>query len=132
MTSQWRRARDRFPERRPALPIWPVELSNGEFLTRAGAVAATLGVLNACSSGGSEGLAPSTTGGPTTTARPTTTTSPPSTTTETAGGQYVVPEPEDEAACVAALADQGEFIFDIHTHHVMPDGVWRDNAPSRR
>ena len=32
MTSQWRRERDRRPERRPALPIWPVSVSNGEFL----------------------------------------------------------------------------------------------------
>ena len=85
MTSQWRRDRDRQPERRPALPIWPMELSNGEFLprppsasdrevtrqvidridlaaartgwdrrrflTRSGAVAATLSVLNSCASG---------------------------------------------------------------------------------
>ena len=87
MTSQWRRERDRQPERRPALPIWPFEVSNGEFLprthhrhatvpitrqvldridlaaartgydrrrflTRSGAVAATLTVLNSCASGG--------------------------------------------------------------------------------
>jgi hypothetical protein len=24
---------------------------------------------------------------------------------------------------------RGEFIFDVHTHHVMPDGPWRRNAP---
>ena len=166
MTSQWRRARDREPDRRPALPIWPIELSNGEFvprrpsardrvvtravidrldlaarrtgvdrrrfLTSAGAVAATLGVLNACSSG-STGAAPPTTSGPLPTDPPstttTTTTSPPTTTTEDPGGEYVVPEPEDEEACAVELGGQGEFIFDVHTHHVMPDGVWRDNAP---
>ncbi len=41
----------------------------------------------------------------------------------------MVPEPEDEEACRLELGDQGEFIFDVHTHHVMPDGVWRQNAP---
>ena len=40
-----------------------------------------------------------------------------------------MPEPEDEEACAIELGDQGEFIFDVHTHHVMPEGVWRDNAP---
>jgi predicted TIM-barrel fold metal-dependent hydrolase len=47
----------------------------------------------------------------------------------TAGGTYTVPPPEDVAACAHALESQGEFIFDIHTHHVVPDGPWRQNAP---
>jgi hypothetical protein len=34
------------------------------------------------------------------------------------------------AACEHALGSQGEFIFDVHTHHVMPDGPWRRNAPA--
>jgi hypothetical protein len=32
-------------------------------------------------------------------------------------------------ACAQALGGKGEFIFDVHTHHVMPDGPWRHNAP---
>ncbi len=168
MTSQWRRARDREPDRRPALPIWPMETSNGEyvprpptardravtravldrietaaartgvdrrrFLTRTGAVAATLTVLNSCASGRDGDTLPpsSSTSSSSTTSTSTTatssTTTTPSTTTEP-GGEYVVPEPEDAEACEIALGDQGEFIFDVHTHHVMPDGVWRDEAP---
>jgi hypothetical protein len=31
------------------------------------------------------------------------------------------------AACEEALAGD-EFIFDVHTHHVVPDGPWRENA----
>ncbi len=45
------------------------------------------------------------------------------------GGTFEVPAPEDTAACDAALGPQGEFIFDVHTHHVMPDGPWRRVAP---
>ena len=44
------------------------------------------------------------------------------------GGRYEVPEPEDVVACEQALAGDGEFIFDVHTHHVVPDGPWRQNA----
>lgn len=44
------------------------------------------------------------------------------------GGTFDVPEPEDVAACAEALAGS-EFIFDVHTHHVVPDGPWRANAP---
>lgn len=165
MTSQWRRERDRGPDRRPALPIWPLEVSNGEFvprppsardqavtravldriaraahatgndrrrfLTSAGAVAATLTVLNGCASGRDGSLAPTTTSSTTSTTSTSTTSGAPTTTESPAdpGGEYVVPEPEDEEACVHELGDRGEFIFDIHTHHVMPDGVWRENAP---
>ncbi len=164
MTGQWRRERDRESDRRPALPIWPFEVSNGEFvplppsrrdrvvtqqvldrlaltadrtntdrrrfLTRAGAVAASLTVFNACASGREGAIPPPSSSVRSTTSSPTTTTTtPPPTTSTDPGGEYVVPEPEDEEACVQELGDQGEFIFDIHTHHVMPDGVWRENAP---
>ncbi len=162
MTSQWRRARDREPERRPALPIWPVSVSNGEFLpapptardreivrrvveridiaaartgldrrrflTRSSALAATLTVLNGCASGDDAG--PPVTTASTTTAPPTTSTTIPATTTTLGepGGEFVVPEAEDVEACEIELGDRGEFIFDVHTHHVMPEGVWRYNA----
>jgi len=131
-------------DRPPLLPIVPGEVSNGEFVPRAsssrdreiarralerslsaadrigmdrrrflrsaGGVAASLTVFNACASG-DEGAAPTSTAAPTT------------------GGTFTVPEPEDVEACAEALGDQGEFIFDVHTHHVMPDGPWRQNAP---
>jgi hypothetical protein len=45
------------------------------------------------------------------------------------GGTFTVPSPEDTAACQKALANNGEFIFDVHTHHVMPSGPWVQNAP---
>ncbi len=51
------------------------------------------------------------------------------TTTAGPGGTYRTPTTEDAAACDAVLGNQGEFIFDVHTHHVMPDGPWRSNAP---
>ncbi len=102
------------------------------FLTRSGAVAATLAVFNSCASGDDSAAAPSsssTTTAPTSTTSTTTSTSTTTTTTTDPGGEYVVPEPEDEEACAIELGDRGEFIFDVHTHHVMPDGVWRDTAP---
>ena len=46
----------------------------------------------------------------------------------TPGGTFAVPEPEDEVACAVALGGT-ELIIDIHTHHVMPDGPWRQNVP---
>lgn len=161
MTTQWRRARDRQPDRAPWLPVWPASLSNGEFLPEAptsrdravarqmlrrielaadrtgidrrrflrssGAMAASLTVLNACASG-NESVTPTTTSTSSTTTSTTTTSSTTTTTLGDPGGEYVVPEPEDEEACAIELGDRGEFIFDVHTHHVMPDGVWRDNA----
>lgn len=97
------------------------------FLTTSGAMAASLAVLNSCATG-DDALPPSTTSTtrPTTTTTTTTMASP--TTLGDPGGEFVVPDPEDEEACQLELGDRGEFIFDIHTHHVMPDGVWRDNA----
>ncbi len=45
------------------------------------------------------------------------------------GGTFNAPPPEDTAACQQALASNGEFIFDVHTHHVIPSGPWVQNAP---
>jgi predicted TIM-barrel fold metal-dependent hydrolase len=79
-------------------------------------VLATLNVAAACSSSGH--TASSSTSG----ARP----APPPTTGP--GGTFTVPEPSDVAACEHALAGD-EFIVDVHTHHVMPDGPWVKQAP---
>jgi uncharacterized protein len=109
------------------------------FLQTSGGVAAVLAAYNlaACSgSGGSSSpaAAPATSGTrpPTTTTPSTsaTTTRPATTTTATSapGGTFEVPEPEDVEACVAVLETQGELVVDVHTHHVVPDGPWRDNA----
>lgn len=134
------------------LPLWPGDVSNGEFIPRppsaherevarqaieraaraadrlgldrrrflqsAGGVAAVLATFNlaACSSSGDDG------GTAATTARSTASTGP--------GGTFSVPEPEDLASCEDALGDHGEFIFDVHTHHVVPDGPWRQSAPA--
>jgi hypothetical protein len=48
----------------------------------------------------------------------------------TVGGTFAIPSSSDVAACEDALGDRGEFIFDVHTHHVMPDGPWRRTAPA--
>ena len=45
------------------------------------------------------------------------------------GGTFAVPSPTDTAACQQALSSNGEFIFDVHTHHVIPSGPWVQNAP---
>jgi uncharacterized protein len=79
------------------------------FLQTSAGVAAVLTTFNACADGGSERAAP----------RRTTSTRP--------GGTFEVPEPEDVEACREALVGS-EFVFDIHTHHVVPDGPWRQNA----
>jgi uncharacterized protein len=88
-------------------------LDRRSFLRSAGGVAAALSVYNlaACASGPSSSTAGSTT------------TTPP-------GGSFVVPSPDDVVACQEALADRGEFIVDVHTHHVMPDRPWVRNAPA--
>ena len=44
------------------------------------------------------------------------------------GGTFTTPPPADIPACAHALGGQ-EFIFDVHTHHVMPRGPWTRNAP---
>jgi hypothetical protein len=83
------------------------------FLRGAGGVAAALATYNlaACSSDGSKSAG---------------------STTTTPGGSFTVPPPEDVPACQQALESQGEFIFDVHSHHVMPDRPWVRNAPSTR
>jgi uncharacterized protein len=114
-----------------------VGMDRRRFLQTSGGVAAVLAAYNLAACGGSSpGAAPSptstsrpprtsTTGAPPTTARPTTTTSPP---TSAPGGTFEVPPAEDLAACAAVLETQGELVVDVHTHHVVPDGPWRDNA----
>jgi uncharacterized protein len=149
--SRWRRALAREPDRTPELPLRASPSSNGEFLPavptaresaidkailarvadaaqRSGmdrrrflqssaGVAASLSVFNsACSSGGD--TADSTTS--TTRRRSTTSSTSPA-------GTFEVPEPEDVVACAQELSGT-EFIFDVHTHHVVPDGPWRENA----
>jgi len=49
--------------------------------------------------------------------------------TTTKGGTFHPPPTVDTAACHGTLATQGEFIFDVHTHHVVPAGPWVQNAP---
>lgn len=86
------------------------------FLRSAGGVAAALAVYNlaACSSKKSTQSASTTS----------------TTTTSAPGGSFSsVPPPADIQACAEALETQGEFIFDMHTHHVMPDRPWVQNAP---
>ena len=45
------------------------------------------------------------------------------------GGTFRAPSPQDTVACQQALNGNGEFIFDVHTHHVIPTGPWVENAP---
>ncbi|MGO9857550.1 MAG: amidohydrolase family protein [Acidimicrobiales bacterium] len=79
------------------------------FLQGAGAVAASLAAfeLAGCSSATSTGRAAAPRG---------------------RGGRFAAPPPEDTAACQQALTGT-EFIFDVHTHHVIPKGPWVENAP---
>src|SRR5262245_5721483 len=137
----WRRRRE--AERaEPPLPLLPGEVGNGEFLPApptardramavaivegadaaarrlgrsrrsflqsAGGVALSLAVFQACSSDAAR------------TARRT---------TSTTGGRFAVPDPLDAEACESVLGSAGELIVDVHTHHVMPAGPWRANAP---
>jgi hypothetical protein len=78
-----------------------------QFLQSAGGVAAALVVFNlaACSSG------------------------PGGARVRLPGGSYRVPAPSDVAACEQALADPSGFVFDVHTHHVIPSDPWVQNAP---
>lgn len=61
------------------------------------------------------------------TAASTTTRARPSTTSTS---RFVVPPPTELAACEHALSGT-ELIVDVHTHHVVPDGPWRDAARSQ-
>jgi len=148
--SRWRRRLAREPDCWPALPLRPGPASNGEylppprsardrsveraaveraavaadrlgmdrrrFLQTSSAVAAVLATYNmaACSSNGDgDAASPPTTRDPSTTEP---------------GGTFEVPEPEDVEACDQELGSAGEAIFDVHTHHVVPEGPWRQNA----
>jgi predicted TIM-barrel fold metal-dependent hydrolase len=90
------------------------------FLQTAGGVAAVLATIDlaACSSPSSRAAprASSTTRG---TAR---------TTTSGPGGSFTVPSSTEVEACADALSGN-EFVVDVHTHHVMPDGPWTKTAP---
>jgi hypothetical protein len=44
------------------------------------------------------------------------------------GGTFNTPT-TDIAACEKALGGNGEFILDVHTHHVIPSGPWVQNSP---
>src|SRR5690606_6255681 len=90
-----------------------IGMDRRRFLQTSGGVAAVLATyhLAACSNGAGSVAAP-----------PTTAPSAPT----TAG--LPVPHAEDVEACDTALLSQGEFVFDVHTHHVVPDGPWRENA----
>lgn len=145
---------DREPDSGAPLPFRPGQVSNGEFvpaaatprdrevarlivagadagarrtgmdrrlfLQSASGMALTLGVLNLVGCSNDERS------GPTPSRRTTSSTS--STSTSRPAGAFEVPDPEDGPACAEALAGD-EFIFDVHTHHVMPDRPWRENAP---
>jgi hypothetical protein len=92
------------------------------FLQSSGGMAAMLAAVNvvgACAGDDQTAAPPS--------SRSTTTTA--ASTTAEPGGTFEVPDPQDLEACEHALGGQGEFIFDVHTHHVMPDGPWRQAAP---
>jgi uncharacterized protein len=89
--------------RRAATAADRLGIDRRHFLQTAGGMAALLGTLNlaACSGQGK---------------RP--------------GGSYSTPPPEDLQGCEHALGSRGEFIFDVHTHHIMPSLPWRSTAPA--
>jgi predicted TIM-barrel fold metal-dependent hydrolase len=86
-------------------------------LQTAGGVAAVLATIDlaACSSSASRAAPATISTARTTTSRP--------------GGSFTVPPTHEVAACEQALGGNGEFVVDVHTHHVMPDGPWTKNAP---
>jgi uncharacterized protein len=89
------------------------------FLQSAGGIAVVLATIDLAScSSSSRRAAPPPASGP---AVSTPTTGP--------GGTFTVPPTTDVAACEHQLGSRDEFIFDVHTHHVMPNGPWRKNAP---
>jgi predicted TIM-barrel fold metal-dependent hydrolase len=83
------------------------------FLRTAGGMAALLATINLAACSGQ----PRSTAGRRTPAR------------GTPGGSYRTPPPERLPECQAALGSHDEFIFDVHTHHVMPSLPWRTTAP---
>jgi hypothetical protein len=84
------------------------------FLQTAGGMAAFLTSVNLAACGTQNGRAASSSS---------------STASTRPGGTYRTPAPEDLPACESALGSHGEFIFDVHTHHVMPGLPWRSQAP---
>jgi uncharacterized protein len=88
------------------------------FLRTAGGVAAVLAAVDlaaACGGASRRATAPTSTSAAPATTRP--------------GGSYTVPPAHDVEACEHALAGNGGFVVDVHTHHVTPDGPWTKNAP---
>jgi hypothetical protein len=75
-------------------------LPRRQFLRTTGALAVSLAVLDACSASD----------------------------TKARGGTFRRPHPEDAAECAHVLEGR-EFVFDVHTHHVVPAAPWRQNAP---
>ena len=92
------------------------------FLQTAGGVAAVLATIDLAACSSSRGATP----GSSSTAG---STAPGSTTSEGPGGSFTVPPTTAVAECEQALGGNGEFVVDVHTHHVMPDGPWVKNAP---
>src|SRR5437868_6182706 len=91
------------------------------FLRTAGGVAAVLATIDlaACSSSSRASTSTSTSRSSSTS----------TSTSSRPGGSFTVPPPHDIEACEHALGGNGEFVVDVHTHHVMPDGPWTKNAP---
>jgi predicted TIM-barrel fold metal-dependent hydrolase len=97
-------------------------LDRRTFLRTAGGVAAVLATIDLAACDGSSNRAtPASSTNPASTSIAKSTTSRP-------GGSYTVPPAHDVEACTHALAGN-EFVVDVHTHHVMPDGPWTKNAP---
>jgi hypothetical protein len=109
------RAIERAALDRVAVAAQRTGIDRRRFLQTSAGVAAVLATFNAaaCSGGDGDGAAPGGTDGSAAGSGP--------------GGSFEVPEPEDVEACEQALAGS-EFIFDVHTHHVVPDGPWRQSA----
>jgi hypothetical protein len=104
----------RMAYQRAAAAADALDLDRRLFLQTAGGMAALLTTINlaACSGQRSHG------------ARERSSTAP------GAGGRYRTPPPELLPECEAAIGSRGEFIFDVHTHHVMPSLPWRAVAPA--
>src|SRR5579859_4048035 len=94
---------------RAAVAADALALDRRQFLQTAGGMAALLTTINlaSCSSTGATSARPS-----------------------APGGSYRTPPPEQLPECRAALGSRGEFIVDVHTHHVMPSLPWRRTAPN--
>ena len=94
-----------------------VGMDRRRFLQTTGGVAAVLATVDlaACSSSARTASPPSTSIAGSTTSRP--------------GGSFTVPPPSEIEACEHALSGNGEFVVDVHTHHVTPEGPWTKNAP---